>query len=93
MSGTSTTASRYTPWNRRSGIRERIRRLHKKARNVVEDWAKRTAKSIVEEARERQYAVAVEDLTGLKEAIRELPKTHKVKLMALAYRRLLWWIK
>jgi len=35
----------------------------------------------------------VEDLTGLREAIRELPKTHKVKLMALAYRRLLWWIK
>jgi len=84
---------RYTPWNRRSGIRERIRRLHKKARDVVEDWAKKTAKRIVEEAREKQYAVAVEDLTGLKEAIRELPKTHKVKLMALAYRRLLWWIK
>jgi len=86
-------APRYTPWNRRSGIRDRIRRLHKKARNVVEDWAKKTAKRIVEEARERQCAVAVEDLTGLVEAIKELPKTHRVKLMALAYRRLLWWIK
>jgi len=86
-------APRYTPWNRRSGILERIRRLHKKARDVVEDWAKKTAKRIVEEARERQYAVAVEDLTGLVEAIRKLPKTHRVKLMTLAYRRLLWWIK
>ena len=47
----------------------------------------------MEEAREKQYAVAVEDLTGLIEAIKELPKTHKVKLIALAYRRLLWWIK
>jgi len=43
----------------------------------------------VEEARERQYAVAVEDLTGLVEVIRELPKEHRVKLMVLAYRRLL----
>jgi len=74
-------------------LQERIRRLYKKARDVVEDWAKKTAKRIVEEARERQYAVAVEDLTGLKEAIRELPKEHRTKLMALAYRRLLWWIK
>jgi len=74
-------------------LQERIRRLHKKARDVVEDWAKKTAKRIVEEARERQCAVAVEDLTGLVESIRELPKTHKVKLMALAYRRLLKWIK
>jgi len=47
-------APRYTPWSRRSGIRETISRLHKKARNVVEDWAKKTAKRIVEEARERQ---------------------------------------
>jgi len=48
---------------------------------------------IVEEARMQSYAVAIEDLTGLKEKIRELPKEHRVKLMALAYRRLPWWIK
>jgi len=86
-------APHYTPWSRRSGIRERIRRQHKKTRDIVEDWAKKTAKRIVEEARERQYAVAVEDLTGLKEAIRELTKEHRVGLMLLAYRRLLWWMK
>jgi len=74
-------------------LQERIRRLYKKSRNVVEDWAKRTAKRIVEEARERQCTVAIEDLTGLVEAMRELPKTHKVRLMALAYRRLLKWMK
>ena len=74
-------------------LQERIRRLHKKARDVVEDWAKKTADRIVEEARRRSCAVAVEDLTGLREAIRELPKEHRTKLMALAYRRLLWWIK
>jgi len=86
-------APRYTPWSRRSGMLERISRRDKKTRNIVEDWAKRMAKRIVEEARERQCAVAVEDLTGLAEAIRVLPKSHCVKLMALAYRRLLKWIK
>jgi len=74
-------------------LQERIRRLYKKAKDVVEEWAKKTAKRIVEEARERHCAVAVEDLTGLKEAIRELPMEHRVKLMALAYRHLLWWIR
>jgi len=79
---------------RKSGrLQARIRRLYKKARGAVEDWAKKTAKRIVEEARERQYAVAIEDLKGLVKAIRGLPKEHRVKLMALAYRRLLWWIK
>jgi len=74
-------------------LQERIRRLYKKARDVVEDWARKTAVRIVEEARRQSCAVAVEDLTGLKEAIRKLPKEHRVRLMALAYRRLLWWIK
>jgi len=74
-------------------LQERIRRLHKKARDVVEDWAKKTAVRIVEEAKRQSCAVAVEDLTGLVEAIKELPKEHRVKLMTLAYRRLLWWIK
>jgi len=74
-------------------LQERIRRLHKKARDVVEDWARKTAVRIVEEAKRRSCAVAVEDLTGLIEAIRELPKEHRVKLMALAYHKLLWWIR
>jgi len=86
-------APRYTPWSRRRGILERIRRLHKKARDVVEDWARKTAVRVVEEARRHSCAVAVEDLTGLKEAIRKLSKEHRMKLIMLAYRRLLWWIK
>jgi len=83
----------HPPWRKGEELQARIRHYYKKARDVVEDWAKRTAKRIVEEAKERHCAVAVEDLTGLKEAIRELPKEHKTKLMALAYRRLLWWIE
>jgi len=47
----------------------------------------------VEVAKRRSYAVAIDDLTGLKEKIRELPKEHRTKMTLLAYRRLLWWIK
>jgi len=83
----------HPPWRKGKELQARIWHYYEKARNNVEDWAKKTAKRIVEEARERQYALAVEDLTGLKEAIRELPKEHRVKLMALAYRRLIKWIK
>jgi len=74
-------------------LQERIRSLYKKARDVVEDWARKTAVRVVEEAKRQSYAVAIEDLTGLVEAIRELPKEHRTRFMALAYRRLLWWIK
>jgi len=83
----------HPPWRKGKELQARIRHYYKKAKDVVEDWARKTAKRIVEEARERQCAVATEDLTGLVEAIRELPKTHKLKMIALAYRRLLWWIK
>jgi len=83
----------HPPWRKGKELQARIRHYYKKARDVVGDWARKTAKRIVEEARERQCAIAVEDLTGLKEAISELPKEHRVKLMALAYRRLLKWIK
>jgi len=83
----------HPPWRKGKELQARIRHYYKKARDVVENWTKRTAKRIVEEAREKQCAVAVEDLTGLKEAIRELSKERRMKLMTLAYRRLLWWIK
>ena len=61
----------HPPWRKGEELQARIRHYYKKARDVVEDWAKKTAKRIVEEAREQQCAVATEDLTGLKETIRE----------------------
>ena len=39
-----------------------------------------------------QYAVAREDLTGLVEALRKLPKNHRVKLIIMGYSRLEKWI-
>lgn len=85
-------SSKYNAWLRRRGIRERIRYFHRKARNIVEDWVKKTSHKIVSLAKQRQYAVAREDLTGLIESLRELPKEHRVSLLILSYRRLEHWI-
>jgi len=83
---------KYSAWLRRSGVRRRIRHFHRKARNIIEDWARKTAHIIVSLAKQSQLAVAREDLTGLIESLRELPKDHRTALIALGYRRLGFWI-
>ena len=39
-----------------------------------------------------QYALAREDLTGLIESLRKLPKDHRAKLIIMGYSRLVRWI-
>jgi len=85
-------SSRYRAWLRRSGVMRRIRYFHRKARNIIEDWARKTAHIIVSLAKQSQLAVAREDLTGLVESLRRLPKGHRTALIALGYRRLAFWI-
>jgi IS605 OrfB family transposase len=84
-------SARYNAWLRRKGILRRIRHFHRKARNIIEDWAKKVSLEIAELAK-HQYAVAREDLTGLIEKLRELPRDHKVALLILSYRKLSFWI-
>jgi IS605 OrfB family transposase len=83
---------KYSAWLRRRGIRERIRYFHRKARNVVENWAKKVSHKIVALAKQHLYAVAREDLTNLVENLRKLPKEHRVSLLILSYRKLEHWI-
>ena len=85
--------SRYRAWLRRSGIRRRVRHFHRKAKNIIEDWARKTAHTIISLAKQSQLAVAREDLTGLIESLRKLPKRHRTALIALGYRRLGFWIE
>ena len=85
-------STRYSAWLRRRGIRERIRYFHRKAKNIIEDWVKKTSHKIVLLAKHYQYAVAREDLTNLIKSLRKLPKEHKVALLILSYRRLKHWI-
>jgi len=84
--------SKYNAWLRRRGILKRVRHFHRKARNIVEDWAKKVSLEIAELAKRHHYAIAREDLTGLIERLRELPGDHKVALLILSYRKLSFWI-
>jgi IS605 OrfB family transposase len=83
---------KYNAWLRRRGIKRRIKSFHMKARNIIEDWAEKVSHTITSLAIQYQYAVAREDLTGLVENLRKLPKEHKVSLLILSYRRLEHWI-
>jgi len=85
-------SSRYRAWRRRSSVRRRVRYFRRKARNIIEDWARRTAHIIMSLAKQSQLAVAREDLTGLIESLRKLPKDHRTALIALGYRRLELWL-
>ena len=75
---------KYNAWKRRSGILERIKAHHAKVKNIVLDWARKVSRRIVEIAKQKQHAIAREDLTGLIESLRKLPKSHKVKLLILS---------
>jgi len=83
---------RYNAWLRRRRIRDRIRYFYGKARNIIEDWARKTALALVLRAKQGNYAIAREDLNGLIESLRKLPKEHRVKTIILSYRRLGYWI-
>jgi len=85
-------STRYNAWLRRRGVRERIRSFHKKAKNIIEDWAKKISYRIAMLAKQNQLAIAREDLTNLIENLRELPRDHKVALLMLSYRKLSFWI-
>jgi len=83
---------RYQAWKRRRGILNRIRAFHRKAKNILEDNARKVAHEIVTTAKRLGYAVAREDLTGLKESLRKLPKSHRTRLLLMGYSRIERWI-
>jgi putative transposase len=86
-------STRYPAWRRRRGILRRIRSYHRKARNILEDWARKTSLRIVELAKRLRYAVAREDLTGLINSLRKIKnKDHRTKLIIMGYRRQGKWI-
>jgi IS605 OrfB family transposase len=84
-------SSRYRGWTRRK-ILKRIKCFHRKAKNIIEDWAKKVSYKIVEAAKENNYVIVREDLTNLIENLIKLPKEHKVRMIVLSYRRLSYWI-
>jgi IS605 OrfB family transposase len=85
-------SARYSAWLRRSRVRRRVRYFRRKAKNIIEDWARKTAHTIISLAKQSQLTVAREDLTGLVEGLRRLPKSHRTALIVLGYRRLGLWV-
>ena len=86
-------STRYQAWRRRKGILNRIRAYYRKARNILNDWARKTALKIVRYAVEHESAVALEDLTNLIDSLRKLPRNHRTRFIIMGYRRLQYWIK
>jgi IS605 OrfB family transposase len=83
---------KYPAWRRR-GILNRIRSYHMKARNTLEDWARKSALEIVGLAKKLGHAAAREDLTGLINTLRRIKnKDHRTKLIIMGYKRLGKWI-
>jgi IS605 OrfB family transposase len=86
-------STRYPAWRRRRGILNRIRSYHRKARDILENWARKTSLKIVRFAKRLGYAVAREDLKGLINSLRKIEsKDHRTKLIIMGYRRLGKWI-
>ncbi|MFP3171998.1 MAG: hypothetical protein RXQ79_03030 [Acidilobus sp.] len=46
---------KYMAWRRRRGIRRRVRHFHRKARNIIEDWARKTAHTVISLARQASW--------------------------------------
>jgi hypothetical protein len=84
---------RYPALRRRKAILNRIRSYHRKARNILEDWARKSALEIVRLAKKLRYAVAREDLTGLINTLRKIEsKDRRTGLIIMGYRRIGKWI-
>jgi transposase len=82
-------STRYPAWRRMKEILRRIRSYHRKARNILEDWARKTSLKIVELALRLQYAVAREDLTGLINSLRRIEsKDHRTRLTIMGCKRI-----
>jgi IS605 OrfB family transposase len=85
--------TRYPAWRRRKAILNRIRSYHRKARDILEDWARKTPLKMVRLAVKLQHALAREDLTGLINTLRSIKnKEHRTKLIIMGYSRLVKWI-
>jgi len=74
-------------WRYNERVLSRIRFLYRRARNIVVDCCWKIAKQIVLYAKRRQYAIALEDLNGLKESLNSKSDRVVWKLTMFAYRR------
>ena len=72
-------------WRYNKRILNRIRRLYRRAKNIVIDGSRKFAKKFVLFALKKRYAITLEELTGLIEELRNTNKQNKWKTMHLDY--------
>jgi putative transposase len=75
-------------WRFNKRILNRISSLHRRSRNIVTDWSWKFAKQIVLRALKHGYAIALEDLNGLRENANKRSDLVAWKFTMFAYRRL-----
>jgi hypothetical protein len=79
-------STRYPAWRRRREILKRIRSHHRNARDILENWARKTSLEIVILAKNLRYAVAREDLTVLMNSLRKIEsEDHRVRITITRY--------
>jgi len=75
-------------WRFNKRILNRVKSLHGKARNIVTDWSWKFARQIVLKALRKGYAIALEDLNGLRKRAGNVNDIVAWKFTMFAYRRL-----
>ena len=75
-------------WRFNEKILSRIKALHRKARNIVTDWCWKFAKQVVLKALKHGYAIALENLNGLRENTNSKSDVIVWKFTMFAYRKL-----
>jgi putative transposase len=75
-------------WRFNEKILSRVKALHRKSRNIVIDWSWKLAKHVVLKALKHGYAIALENLDGLRENTNSKSGEVAWKFTMFAYRRL-----
>ena len=75
-------------WRYSRRVLNRVKSLHRRARNIVVDWCRKFAKELVLRARRNSYAVVLEDLEYLHRSVARNGGSIAWKLSTFAYRKL-----
>jgi len=75
-------------WRYNKRLTEKVKKYHRRAKNIVVDGTRKFAKEFVLFAERKKYAISIEELTGLIEELRSLDKENRWKTMHLDYRTL-----
>jgi IS605 OrfB family transposase len=81
-------------WRENKRILRRIRSFHQKARRIMEDFARKVGKWVVEIAKGfGANVIKLENLRNLIKNVDKLPKEFRDKLYLMRYRRIQYWIE